>query len=145
MRIPAVAALSLVVVLGACGGGGDDTAKPTPTKTTAATKVAKSAGPSPQVSTGTGKPAPQDLSSFRCARDAEGRWNATAVVSNSTKKAQDYQITVHVGAPEAEASPARTQTVGRVKAGGSVTVRVLKIPAQSAEGPCQVQLLAAPV
>jgi len=134
MRIPAAATLSLVVVLGACGGGGNDTAEPTPTKTATS-----------KISTGTGKPAPQDLASFRCAKDSKGRWNAVAVVKNGTKKAQDYQITVHVGPAGGEESPARTQTVGRVNAGGSVTVRVLKIPAAAPDGPCQVQLLATPV
>ena len=143
MRIPAVAALALVVALGACGGGGDDTAKPTPTKTTATKKVAKTAGPTP-VSTSTGKPAPQDLAGFRCAKDSKGRWNAIAIVSNGTKKAQSYQITVHVGPAGGEASPARTQSVGRVNGGGSVTVRVLKIPAAAPDGPCQVQLLESP-
>jgi hypothetical protein len=146
MRIPAAAALTLVLALGACGGGGDDTGEPTSTKTSATKKVAKTATPTPTatVSTGTGKPAPQDLTSFRCERDSKGRWNAVAVVSNGTKKAQDYQITVHVGPAEGEPSPARTQSVGRVNAGGSVTVRVLKIPAQATDGPCQVQLLATP-
>ncbi|TXL57603.1 hypothetical protein [Aeromicrobium terrae] len=139
MRIPAAAALSLVVVLGACGGGGDDTAEPTPTPTRT------TASPSPAASKVTGKPAPADLASFRCAKNADGRWNAIAVVKNGTKKAQDYQITVHVGPAEGEASPARTQSVGRVNAGGSVTVKVLKIPASAPDGPCQVQLLANPV
>jgi hypothetical protein len=136
MRIPVAAALALVVALGGCGGS-DEPAEPTATKTA-------EPKPSASIAVETGKPAPQDLASFRCAADAKGRWNAVAIVSNTTKKAQDYQITVHVGPAEGEASPARTQSIGRINAGGSVTVRVLKIPAAAPDGPCQVQLLASP-
>jgi hypothetical protein len=150
MRIPVAAALVLLVALGGCGGGDEPASSNAPTKDTSTRDHAlkelteKTKARADQLSAEHGKPAPQDLTSFRCARDAKGQWNAVAVVSNSAKKAQSYQITVHVGPAEGEESPARTQSVGRVNAGGSVTVRVLKVPAAAPDGPCQVQLLASP-
>jgi hypothetical protein len=82
MRIPVAAALVLLVALGACGGGDEPASSNAPTKDTSTRDNAlkelteKTKARADQLSAEHGKPAPQDLTSFRCARDAKGQWNA---------------------------------------------------------------------
>jgi hypothetical protein len=137
MRTLAVA-LALMLALAGCGGGSEPAPKATATKTTPTKKVTVK----PTVAAPTGTPAPEALSSFRCAADKNGRWNASGYLSNSGKTKVTYQVTVYVGEAAGGSENARTEQVASVAAGGSVKFSILKIPAPKAGGPCHVQVLA---
>jgi hypothetical protein len=138
-----VVSLALAFALAGCGGGSDPAATPTkstkaPTKTT----PTKKATVKPTVAVPTGKPAPEALSSFRCAVDKNGRWNATGYLTNSGKNKVTYQVTVYIGEASGGSEDARTMQVANVAAGGSTKFAILKVPAPKAGGPCHVQVLA---
>ncbi len=139
MRTFAVA-LGLALLLAGCGGGSNPAApatKPPAKATPAETATAK-----PAVAVPTGKPAPEALSSFRCAPDAKGRWNAAGYLTNSGKAKVTYQVTIYVGEASGGAEDARTAQVLNVAPGGSVKFSIRKVPAPKAGGPCHVQVLA---
>jgi hypothetical protein len=143
-----VAALSLAFVLAGCGGGSDPSSTPTKTTTTPTkatpTKVTptKKVTVKPTVAVPTGKPAPEALSSFRCAADKNDRWNAGGYLSNSGKNKVTYQVTVYVGEASGGSEDARTVQVPNVAAGGSTKFEILRVPAPKAGGVCHVQVLA---
>lgn len=132
--------VALLLVLAACGGGTPDEdpkASPSAPKTTV-TKTTPA--PTPAVATGT--PAPAALSQFRCRPDAKGVWNASGVVSNSSKNKVTFQVTVVIGEATGEAAKARTKQLASIAAKSSVSFVITKIPAPKAGGPCHVQVLA---
>jgi hypothetical protein len=135
-----VGALALALVLAGCGGGSDPAA--TPTKTATTTTPTKKATVKPTVAAPTGTPAPEALSSFRCAPDPKGRWNASGYLRNSGKNKVTYQVTVYVGEAAGGSEDARTAQVAGVAAGGSVKFSIRKVPAPKSGGPCHVQVLA---
>lgn len=137
MRILTTVALAMVLPLGACGGSDDPPAKKA--EPDAAKTPAASAPAAPQ-----GTPVPQAISSFQCSQDAKKRWTASAVIGNDTKNAQKYRVTVYIGPPGVQETPARTKEVGTIQAGGSLTVRLTKIPGKPKAGPCHVQVLESP-
>jgi predicted small lipoprotein YifL len=132
--------LAMLLALAGCGGGSDPVpkAEKTATKTTPTKKVTVK----PTVVVPTGKPAPEALSSFRCAADKKGRWNASGYLSNSGKTKVTYQVTVYVGEASGGSEDARTLEVANVAAGGSTKFSIRKVPAPKAGGPCYVQVLA---
>jgi hypothetical protein len=137
MRIRLAAALALVFVLAACGGGGDTSKatssdRPTP-------KVAMD-GSLPRVPEG--RPVPAALTEFVCARDDKGIWTASGAVVNDTKKSASFQVTAHVGPSDGQGAAARTKRIAAVQAHGSVRFDLGKIESRSDEGPCHVQVLA---
>lgn len=137
-----VAALSLAFVLAGCGGGSDPAASPTtkaPTRTTPTTHVTVK----PTVAVPTGKPVPEALSSFRCAVDKKGDWNATGYLTNTGKAKVTFQVTVYIGEASGSSENARTLQVPSVAPGGSTTFTIRKVPAPNTGGPCRVQVLAA--
>jgi hypothetical protein len=139
-----VGALALALVLAGCGGGSDPAASPTKaaTKATPAKNPTKKATVKPTVAAPTGTPAPEALSSFRCAPDSKGRWNASGYLRNSGKNKVTYQVTVYVGEAAGGSEDARTAQVASVAAGGSVKFSIRKVPAPKSGGPCHVQVLA---
>ena len=138
-----VAAVSLAFVLAGCGGGSDPAATPTKTKTTPSkTTPTKKATVKPTVPVPTGKPAPEALSSFQCAIDKRGDWNASGYLTNSGKNKVTYQVTVYIGEASGGSEDARTMQVANVSPGGSTKFALLKVPAPKAGGPCHVQVLA---
>lgn len=139
MRIRLAAVLALMLALAACGGGSDPGAKPTKTASSSTAKQALDAS-LPQVADGT--PVPAALSGFECSRDDKGNWRASGAVTNDAKKAQTFQVTVHVGPADGEGAAARTKRIVAVQARGSVRFDLGTIESHSPEGPCHVQVLA---
>lgn len=137
------AALALCLVLTGCGGG-SSSKEPVPPKkaTTAKTLTTRTVAPTNAAPTGT--PAPEDLSNFLCAPDAEGVWSASGILKNESPKAATYQVTVFVGVANAKDSLARTKEFPSVGPGGSIRVQLTKIPAAKAAAQCYVQVLRRP-
>ena len=131
MRFVAVA---LLVVLAACSRGSSE---PTgPATSTPAPGVVEPSNPPP-----TGTPVPEALSDFRCEADGTGTYTATGALSNDTKAAVTFQVTVNVGLPAATPQAAVTKQVPKVKAGGSTTFEIVKIPVAAEGGTCHVQVV----
>lgn len=126
----------MVLMLAACGDGGDPETKPTATPTTPTTSA-----PEPTIAAPTGTPAPEALSQFLCAKDAKGAWNASGAIANSTKNKATFQVTVHIGEAAASGAQAMTKQLADVEAGGSVKFALAKVPAPDAGGTCHVQVL----
>jgi hypothetical protein len=138
MRTFAVAAL--ILVLAGCGGGsGDDpsapSSSPPPTPTTPATTR-------PAVAAPKGRPAPEALSKFRCAKTSKGVWNASGYVSNDSSDKVTFQVTVYIGEAAGGAEKARTRQVPQVGPKGSVRFVLDNVPAPKTGGVCHVQVLA---
>lgn len=133
-----VAAVALLLVLAACGGGSDEpAAKPTATTapTTAATTKPTTVSPK-------GTPAPEALMRFRCDKNSKGTWKASGFLVNGGKAAVTFQVTVFIGEATGGEQPAKTKQVPNVGAGGSVGFAINKVPAPEAGGTCHVQVLA---
>ena len=136
MRSAAVsvsASMALLLVLGACSGGSSEPDAPTSTPTPAANAPTN---PPP-----TGVPAPEALSGFRCEPDGAGTYTATGAVTNDTKAAVTFQVTVNVGTPAAVPQAAVTKRVPKVRAGGSATFEIVKVPVAAEGGTCHVQVV----
>ncbi|MET0819707.1 MAG: hypothetical protein ABWY58_01990 [Aeromicrobium sp.] len=131
MRFVAVA---LLVVLAACSGGASEPSGPT--TSTPAAGVVEPSNPPP-----TGTPVPEALSDFRCEADGSGTYTATGAVTNRTKAAATFQVTVNVGQPSIAPQAAMTKQLAKVRAGGSVTFEIVKIPVADENGTCHVQVV----
>lgn len=129
-----IAAVALLLLLSACGGGSDKPAA-TPSSTPTLAPGAVPTTPAP-----TGDPVPAALSRFRCEPDGAGTYTATGVLSNATKSQVTFQVTVQVGPTDVPTQSAMTKQVPKVAAGGSVDFEILKIPAVEG-GSCHVQVL----
>jgi hypothetical protein len=132
-----MAALSLLLVLAACGGGSDESPK---TPATSAPAASQPAG-EPTVAAPSGDPIPQALSRFRCEPDGAGTFQASGVLANSTKAKVNFQVTVFVGEPPAAPLSAKTKQIPSIAGGGSVEFTVYKIPSPPEGGTCHVQVL----
>jgi hypothetical protein len=130
------AALSLLLVLAACGSSGEDAAPAAKTSPSPQQPAA-----SPTIAPPTGEPVPGALSQFRCDPDGAGTYRATGVLENSTKAKVTFQVTVYVGEPSGAPASARTERLPDVAGGGSVDFTVDKIPAPAEGGTCHVQAL----
>lgn len=130
-----IAAVALLVLLAACGRGADEPA------TTSSTTPAAAHGIVQATIAPSGTPVPEALSQFRCEPDGAGTYTASGVLANSAKTATTFQITVYVGAPVAGHQQAKTKQVSKVAAGGSVDVKLFKVPAPVEGGTCHVQVL----
>jgi len=124
-------ALALLLVLGACGSGSGDP-EPSPSTTTPAVD--------PTTPAPTGKPVPAALSRFRCDPDGAGTYTAAGILSNRTKSAVTFQVTVYVGQPVKGKQVAKTKQVPKVAGGGSVEFQIDQIPAVEG-GTCHVQVI----
>jgi hypothetical protein len=131
MRFVAVA---LLAVLAACSGGSSEPSGPA--TSTPAPGVVEPSNPPP-----TGTPVPEALSDFRCEPDGTGTYTATGALSNDTKASVTFQVTVNVGLPGAAPQAALTQQVPKVRAGGSATFEIVKIPVAAEGGTCHVQVV----
>jgi len=124
MRRTAVVVMALLV-LGACGGGNGSGATP-------------DASTTPSDGSPAGTAAPEALSDVTCEQRDEA-WTATGVVSNDTDEDATYQVTVYVGDASGGEGEARTERIGEVAAGKSVTFDVDDIP--DGDGPCRIQVV----
>jgi hypothetical protein len=131
MRFVAVA---LLFVLAACSAGSTEPSKPT--KSTPSAGVVQPSNPPP-----TGTPAPEALSDFRCEPDGAGSYTATGAVTNRTKATATFQVTVNVGQPSITPQAAVTKQLAKVRAGGSATFEIVKIPVVDEAGTCHVQVV----
>ena len=129
-----LAASALLATLAACGGESEPT-KATPTAK--ATKAKPTPKSEPTLAAGT--PAPEALSKFQCA-ESKGKWNASGYLSNKSKSAATFQVTVYIGPPDGERHAARTQRVASIAPGGSTKFEIEKLPTEG-DGPCNVQVL----
>ncbi|MET0468099.1 MAG: hypothetical protein ABW075_04950 [Aeromicrobium sp.] len=132
-----MAALSLLLVLAACGGSDESPS------TDASTPAASAPVASPTVAPPTGDPVPEALSGFRCEPDGAGAYRASGALKNATKASVTFHVTVHVGTPSAAPQSAKTTDVPTVKGGASVQFAVDGIPAPAEGGTCHVQVLTA--
>lgn len=130
------AAVALLLVLGACSGGSSE---PDAKATTATPGAGAPTNPPP-----TGTPAPEALADFRCEPDGTGTFTATGSLTNDGKSAVTFQVTVNVGVPAATPQAAVTQQVSKVRAGGSTTFTIVKIPVTAEGGTCHVQVVTTP-
>jgi hypothetical protein len=132
-----IAALSLFLVLGACGAGSDGSDGADPSgRQTAQQPLANPTTPAPS-----GKPAAAALSRFRCEPDKAGAYTASGYLTNASKATVTFQVTVQVGAAAATPQKAMTKQVPKVAAGGSVEFTVAQVPAPAEGGPCHVQVV----
>ncbi len=134
LRTTALAAASLMIALGACGGGAEPEPKPT------ATATAKKSKPAPEPTLAAGTPAPEALSKFQCAKSKD-KWKASGYLSNRGKAAATFQVTVYVGEATGSDEKARTKQLADIQAGGSAKFAITKVPAPEEGGPCHVQVL----
>lgn len=132
-----VVAVVFLLVLAGCGRAADDGANPAAgsTKTAAADAGADPALPS-------GRPAPEALSRFRCAKVSKDVWSASGYLANDGKTKATFQVAVLVGEPGGGSEEARTEQVADVAPNGSVKFDIAKIPAPGKDGTCRVQVLA---
>lgn len=129
-----IAAVSLLLVLAACGGS-EEAAAPDASDTPATQPVV-----SPTTAPPTGTPVPEALSRFRCDPDGAGTYQASGLIKNASKQRVDFQVTVLVGEPSASRS-AKTLRVPRVAGGRTIEFALHTIPAPPEGGTCHVQLL----
>jgi len=127
-------AFAFLLVLAGCGGGSPESG-PEATATTKAITTPTTTAP-------TGTPAPEALSRFQCAMNADDVWNASGYLSNAGKNRVTFQVTVYIGEAAGGEEKAKTHQVENVAGGGSVRFVIRNIPAPKAGGPCHVQVLA---
>lgn len=132
MRL-AVLVLALPIVLGACSGGSDEPKAVATTPTLAPGAVPTTPAP-------TGDPVPEALSRFRCEADGAGTYVATGKLSNTSKAAVTFQVTVQVGPVDTPTQSAVTKQVPKVAAGSTVDFQVDAIPVVEG-GSCHVQVV----
>jgi hypothetical protein len=132
-----MAAVALLLVLAACGTGPDEPKSSSSTAPPAAGQPAAS----PTTPAPTGDPVPAALSRFRCDPDGAGAFTASGILSNATKAAVTFQVTVFVGQPGPAPQSARTKQVPKVAPGGSVDFQLDQVPAAPEGGTCHVQVL----
>ena len=126
----------MVLLLAGCGGGGGETPTKPTAKATATNTTAK-----PTIAAPTGTPAPQALSLFQCAKDAEGAWRASGTVANDGKTKATYQVTVYIGEATGSEEKAATTQLPSIQAGGSAKFEIAEVPAPKDGGVCHVQVL----
>jgi hypothetical protein len=131
-----MAALSLLLVVAACGGS-EGSPKQPPTSAPPSSQAVVQ----PTVAPPTGDPVPEALSQFRCDPDGAGTFQASGVVENAAKGKVTFQVTVYVGEPQAVPQSAKTKQLAGVAGGGSIPFEIYKIPAPPAGGTCHVQVL----
>ena len=133
-----VVAVVLLLVLAGCGRAAGDGTNPAAGSTK--TAAAEGAGSDPALPSG--RPAPEALSRFRCAKNAKDVWGASGYLANDGKTKATFQVTVLVGEPGGGSGEARTEQVADVPSNGSVKFDIAKIPAPEKDGTCRVQVLA---
>jgi hypothetical protein len=138
MRMRSAAVLVLMLVLTACGGGGD--AKRDAKASDATAKRVAMGGALPNVADGV--PVPQALTDFVCKQDDKDNWMASGAVTNRSSDPVTFQVTVHVGSADGQGAPASTKRISSVQKNGSVGFEIDDIETRSPDGACHVQVLA---
>lgn len=136
MRFAGIA-VAVCLLFAGCGAGGAPPAKATPT-TKAVTPTPLG---TPSIAAPTGASALQSLNDFQCAAGADGVWNSTGILQNTSKKTVTYQVTVFVGKANGERSNAKTKQYV-VSPEGSARIGLTKLPAPKGAAQCFVQVLA---
>ncbi len=143
MRFAGIA-VAVCLLLSGCGAGSEPATRPTPdaVATTATTKATTPTPTStPSVLTPTGVSALPDLKDFQCSAGADGVWNSTGILENTSKRTVTYQVTVFVGEANGQRSKAQTKQYV-VSPEGSAKIGLTKLPAPKGVAQCYVQVLA---
>jgi len=138
----------LLIAVGAvaCGGGGGGGS---------ADSSGGSDGPSQSASAGAGsdsgsgsgaasarEDAASDLSEFVCQPDADGRWNASGVITNSSGQAADYRVTVVVADGPGDSLEGKRRTLTALAPDTPEQFDIKRLPSDGAsDSACQIQVL----
>jgi hypothetical protein len=144
-RVLGLLAVALAISLIGCGGGGtsdgggDDTAA-SPSASTPTSPVASSPDSVP-----TAVDAAGDLSEFVCAPGRNGVWNASGVLTNSTRRAADYRVTVVVAEGPGVSAPGKQRTLTALAPAKPAPFAMRRVFAGgAADATCQVEVLRLP-
>lgn len=140
----------LLIAVGAvaCGGGGGSGESSGSNGTS--DSASQSASPSAGAGTGSGSEsasggrsdAASDLSEFVCEPDADGQWNASGVITNSSGQAADYRVTVVVSEGPGASLEGKRRTMTELAPDTPESFDIKRLPgATGSETACQVQVL----
>jgi len=140
----------LLIAVGAvaCGGGGGDSsgssgASDSASQSASPSAGARSASGSESASASSGRSdAASDLSEFVCEPDADGQWNASGVITNSSSQAADYRVTVVVSEGPGASLEAKRRTMTELAPDTPESFDIKRLPgASGSDTACQVQVL----
>jgi hypothetical protein len=146
-RVLGLLAVALAISLIGCGGGGagdsdgaGDDAAANPSASTPTSPVASSPDSVP-----TAVDAAGDLSEFACAPGKNGVWNASGVLTNSTRRAADYRVTVVVAEGPGVSAPGKQRTLTALAPATPAPFALRRVFAGgAADATCQVEVLRLP-
>ncbi|HKE70102.1 MAG TPA: hypothetical protein VKB55_12650 [Nocardioidaceae bacterium] len=140
----------LLIAVGAVacgGGGGGGSADPSGGSDGPSQSASASAGAGSDSGSGSGaasarEDAASDLSEFVCQPDADGRWNASGVITNSSGQAADYRVTVVVADGPGDSLEGKRRTLTALAPDTPEQFDIKRLPADGAsDSACQVQVL----
>ena len=140
----------LLIAVGAvaCGGGGGsgDSSGATGASDSASQSASPSAGPGSasgsEPASGGRSDAASDLSEFVCEPDADGQWNASGVITNSSGQAADYRVTVVVSEGPGASLEGKRRTMTELAPDTPESFDIKRLPgASGSDTACQVQVL----
>lgn len=140
----------LLIAVGAvaCGGGGGST--DSSDGSGASDSASQSLSPSAGTGSGSGSEsassgrvdAVSDLSEFVCEPDADGQWNASGVITNSTGQAADYRVTIVVSEGPSASLEGKRRTMTELAPDTPESFDIKRLPpAAGSDSACQVQVL----
>jgi len=138
----------LLIAVGAvaCGGGGGG-GSADPSGGSDGPSQSASAGAGSDSGSGSGaasarEDAASDLSEFVCQPDADGRWNASGVITNSSGQAADYRVTVVVADGPGDSLEGKRRTLTELAPDTPEQFDIKRLPADGAsDSACQIQVL----
>ncbi len=126
--------LTVVVLVSACGIGADEPSDSPLPSTAAAPGSAREAGLG-------GADAVSDLSDFQCARAQRGRWEASGVITNPTRRTASYAVTVVVSGAEVRDPQGKRRTLPALP-GEPTPFAIGNVPTSAAVDPtCSVRVV----
>jgi len=142
----------LLIAVGAvaCGGGGGSGASSGSSGTSDSSSQsaspsagAGSASGSESASASSGRSdAVSDLSEFVCEPDADGQWNASGVITNSSGQAADYRVTVVVSEGPGASLEGKRRAMTELAPDTPESFDIKRLPgASGSDTACQVQVL----
>jgi hypothetical protein len=127
-RLALLSVLVIPALVAGCGG----VPKVTPQPTASAGQAKPQIGP--------GTVMTDALTEAHCAPNGDGVWSASGVVTNTTKKAIAFDVTIHVGPPDGKDVTAHVTHVAKVPAGKSASWKSPVVEAASPGGPCHIRV-----
>jgi hypothetical protein len=140
----------LLIAVGAvaCGGGGGGGSADSsggsdgPSQSASASDSAEAGSGSEAGAESGREDAASDLSEFVCQPDADGRWNASGVITNSSGQAADYRVTVVVADGLGASLEGKRRTLTGLDPDTPEQFDIKRLPADgTSDSACQVQVL----